>query len=318
MAFLWSKLSQGSVRRIGIRRLGRFLAILAIALAAGHLAQTVAARKAAPPLAAVNVPTKIVALSASPEATGLATKTDDPSKPLPLNHFFLTPPISQTLDVDLLHDCTPQLAASVEPGAMVALTLRAPCDRGARVVVAHGGLTVTGRVGANGRLALDIPAMDQTGRFEVRFGDGRRIEVLHPVPDLVGVKRFAVQWLGLDGFILHGFENGADFGGPGDVSPNQPGPVATGGWLVTLGEQAVDNPLMAQVYTYPGQGVADIVVEAPVTAANCGQEKLAQTLSSAAGAAEVVDLTLAMPDCSAVGDFLVLKNLASDMKVAAK
>jgi hypothetical protein len=201
---------------------------------------------------------------------------------------------------------------------MVALTLRAPCDGGARVVLSHGGLTVTERLDANGRLSVMIPALEQTGRFEIRFGNGRSVAVMHPVPDLATVRRFAVQWLGLDGIVLHGFENGADFGQPGDISPSQPGPIASGGWLVSLGEFGVESPLLAQIYTYPAQGEADVVIEAQVTAANCAQDMMGQTISSQDGAAQVVDLTLAMPDCSAVGEFLVLKNLASDMKLAAK
>ncbi len=294
------------------------MAVLAIAIAAGHLAQTLAARKPAPTADAASLPTKIVELSASPQDIGAMTKPESSAKPLPASHIFLTPSPGSTLGSATEHDCAPVLAASTERGAVVALTLRAPCDQGARVVVAHGGMTVTERVAANGLLSLEIPALDQAGQFEVRFADGRSVQVLHPVLDLATVKRFAVQWLGLDGFILHGLENGADFGQPGDVSPSKPGPVWTGSSLVTLGDLTVDNPLRAQIYTYPADGTADIVVEAPVTAANCAQEMLGQTISSLGGTAQVVDLTLAMPDCSAVGDFLVLKNLASDMKLATK
>ncbi len=294
------------------------MAVLAIALAAGHLAQTLAARKATPMAAAVSLPTKIVVLSASPDDPGVKATTNVPVKPLPEQHIFLTPPVAPATDSALARDCTPVLTASTEPGATVALTLRAPCDSGARVVLAHGGLTITQRVGANGRLTLAIPALDQAGQFEIRFADGRSVSAVHPVPDLSTVRRFAVQWLGLDGFVLHGFENGADFGQPGDVSAAQPGPTATGSSLVALGEMSVDSPLMAQIYTFPAEGLAEVVVEAPVTAANCAQEMLGQTISSMEGSATVVDLTLAMPDCSAVGDFLVLKNLAPDMKLATK
>lgn len=313
MRFIWLKRSLNPVRRIG-----RILAIVAIALAAGHLVQTLAARKAVPAAAAVNLPTKIVELSASPEESGLKMKAESLAKPPPQKHIFLAPPVGPVPDAVQAHDCTPMLTALTEPGAMVALTLRAPCDGSARVVVAHGGLTVTERLAPNGRLMLAIPALEQTGQFTVRFADGRRVTALHPVPDLVTVRRFAVQWLGLDGFVLHGFENGADFGQTGDVSPSQPGPTSTGSSLVSLGEPGVESPLIAQVYTYPVEGTADIVVEAPVTAANCGQEMLGQTISSLEGAVQVVDLTLAMPDCSAVGDFLVLKNLASDLKLATR
>ena len=306
MAFAWSKLSERPVRR-----LGRLLAVLAIAISAGHLVQTLAARKATAVVVADRVPTKIVQLSAAPEVeTALPVVKPLTVKPLPAKHILA--PLPETAPVTL-RDCKPVLTAAGAAEASVDLSLTAPCDGGARVVLAHGGLTVTGRLAADGTLNLTIPALDEAGRFELRFADGRSVVARHPVPDLAHLRRFAVQWLGLDGFVLHGFENGADFGMPGDVFALQPQ-----GRFAELGDMTVENPLMAQVYTFPAEGVADVVVEARVTAANCSQEMLGQTISSMGGAAQVVDLTLAMPDCSAVGDFLVLKNLAQDMKLATK
>jgi hypothetical protein len=62
---------------------------------------------------------------------------------------------------------------------------------------------------------------------------------------------------------------------------------------------------------------ADVVVEAAVTGATCGRDLTGKTLMSERGSAFAADLTLAMPDCGGIGDFLVLKNLATDMKIAA-
>ena len=146
MALFWSKLSHSPVRKIS-----RFLAVVAIALSAGHLAQTMDAHKAVATADAISLPTKIVSLSASPEETGLMTKPNSLAKPLPAKHIFLPAPTTPTVVANSTPDCRPVLTALTEPGAMVALTLRAPCDGGVRVVVAHGGLTVTERVAANGR-----------------------------------------------------------------------------------------------------------------------------------------------------------------------
>jgi len=79
----------------------------------------------------------------------------------------------------------------------------------------------------------------------------------------------------------------------------------------------VDMPLLAEVYTYPAMGSADVVIEAAVTAQTCGRELLGETLLSEAGRVTVTDLTLAMPDCDAVGDFLVLNNLVPDLTLVA-
>ena len=83
-----------------------------------------------------------------------------------------------------------------------------------------------------------------------------------------------------------------------------------------LGNGSVDLPMLAEVYTYPEAGKTEVVVEAEVTEATCGREMLGETILSSRGAIEVQELTLAMPDCLAMGDILVLKNLAPDTKLA--
>ncbi len=60
------------------------------------------------------------------------------------------------------------------------------------------------------------------------------------------------------------------------------------------------------------------MVEAAVTDLTCGRELLGETLTSVGGAVMVNDLTVAMPDCDATGDILVLKNLVPDMKIASE
>ncbi|MEI6099838.1 MAG: hypothetical protein WCS20_16405 [Alphaproteobacteria bacterium] len=54
-----------------------------------------------------------------------------------------------------------------------------------------------------------------------------------------------------------------------------------------------------------------------VLAVTCGRDLLGDTLMAVAGQVKTTVVTPAMPDCSAIGDVLVLNNLASDMKIAA-
>jgi hypothetical protein len=62
-----------------------------------------------------------------------------------------------------------------------------------------------------------------------------------------------------------------------------------------------------------------MTVEAEVTASNCGRELSARTMGVMDGTpAERHELTFFMPDCAAVGDFLVLKNLYEDLKIASR
>lgn len=309
-----------------MRQLARCAAVLAVALAAGHLAQTLALREASvPKQVMVKAPVNIVQLSGSPADDSVTAPLLEPKfvqAPSPVHVPALpAPTTAEPLPkVVVARDCAPQMALQTAPGGMVLLSLSAPCDGGARVVLRHAGLTFTERMMADGTLALPLPAMARKAEIEVQFPDGRKLAKALDVPAMAHIKRFAIQWLGAEGFILHGFEHGAEFGQKGDVSPSQPGLMAGGGgWLTLLGDAGVEAPLLAQVYTYPGDGSAvEIVVEAPVTAQTCGQDLLGQTVSSGGGANDTMDLTVAMPDCSAVGDFLVLNNLAQDTKLAAK
>lgn len=312
MAKLGSTLSA-----LPVRRAGRLLAVLAVALAAGHLAQTLASRKAPPTaLSALKSPVNIVQLSAEPDVAGLVAPLLAPAGDHGVAAMQAASPQA------VVSACTPTLHLGAAAGAMVSVSLTAPCDGGARVELRHAGLTLTERVAANGHMSARVPVLDQSGTLEVRFADGRSVIAARPVPELAALHRFAVLWTGKQGFVLHGIENGAEFGAKGDISPSQPGiiPVgqARGGWLSLLGDASVENPKLAQVYTYPLDDSADVVVEVPVTSANCGRPLNGQTISSAGGTATATDLTISMPDCSGVGDFLVLNNLGQNTRVAAR
>jgi hypothetical protein len=77
--------------------------------------------------------------------------------------------------------------------------------------------------------------------------------------------------------------------------------------------------MMAEVYTWPADAAVSVVpsVEAVVTDATCARELLGETIHAADGKVTIKDLTLAMPDCDALGDILVLNNLVPDVTLAA-
>ena len=294
-----------------LRRIARILAVLAIALAAGHLVQSLAARKPVHQVQASDrTPVKIVQLSAGSNDAGLVVPLLAPEVARPLTVAKPVAPVCNTV-----------LGLRQQPGAMIGIALTAPCHKAERVVLRHAGLAVTAVIGADGGLATQLPAMATDGKIEILFRDGSTVAAGLAMPEVVLMRRFGVQWRGVAAFDVHGFQNGADYGQTGDISPVNPGMAvaATGGFLSVLGDASVDNPLMAEVYTYPMDPTAQtqVVVEAAVTAATCGHDLLGQTLMSERGAGAAADLTLAMPDCSGIGDFLVLKNLATDMKIAA-
>lgn len=226
--------------------------------------------------------------------------------------------------VEAADACAITLDLMSEANAMIGVTMLAPCHAGERVVLKHGGLAVTGQTTANGALFTGIPALQSPAMVEVLFSDGETYEASIDMPDLADLRRFAVQWQADDAFQLHAFENGAGYGDAGHISgadPHRPaaGAPAKGGFLTLLGDSTTANPLLAEVYTFPTGAAAksEVVIEAAVTEATCGRELLGETLTSAAGAVEVMDLTVAMPECDAVGDYLVLKNLAPDLNIAS-
>jgi hypothetical protein len=314
-----------------LRRIARVVAVLAIAIAAGHLVQTLAARKPARHVEnETKTPVKIVQLSAGANEAGLVAPLPAPPvsqlvAPLPV--ASPVEPLPLTTPVAPLPVVTPPAPACItaldlqqQPGAMIGVALTATCHPNERVVLRHAGMAITARTGADGTLTTALPALASAGKVDVLFTDGSKAETALAMPETVLLRRFGVQWQGPVAFVVHGFQNGADYGEAGDISPLNPGKpaAAAGGFLSLLGDSSVENPLMAQIYTYPMDTTvsSDVVVEAAVTGSTCGHDLLGETLTSARGQSKATELTLAMPDCTAVGDFLVLKNLATDLKIA--
>ena len=331
-------------------------AVIVVALAAGHLVQTMNAEKMATVAAK---PKAIERVSAGPEAAAPAPAAEtaalpapavapEPAAPAMVVDVPAAPPAAEApvlaalpelppalpepvlpaapaLDpapgaalpgpVVAAEDCIPSLTLTAGPQAMISVAIAAPCRMGERVVLRHAGLALAEELGAGGNLHLDLPALNADGSVSVLFADAEVLRDAVPVPDAAAVHRFAVQWMADDTFQLHAFENGADYGQPGNVwsgAPVSPG----GGYLVSLGNPGLDLPMLAEVYTFPADTPTDLSIEATVTEATCGRELLGEVLEAQQGKVTVNDLTLAMPDCEAMGDILVLKNPGRDVTLA--
>ena len=220
-----------------VRRIARILAVIAIALAAGHLVQTLAARKPVDQVQApAKTPVKVVQLSAGATAAGLAGPLQAP----PVAHPVSALPVT-ALPAPI---CATALDLRQQPGAMIAVALSAPCHANERVVLRHAGLAVTALTGVDGKLATALPALAAEGRIEIRFMDGSKAEAAIAMPETVLLRRFGVQWQGAVAFAVHGLQNGADYGQPGDISAANPGRLlaATGGFLVLLGDAVSPTP----------------------------------------------------------------------------
>jgi len=224
--------------------------------------------------------------------------------------------------------CLIEAQADPLPGAMVNLSLNAPCAVNERLTIHHNGMMFTESTDNDGTLSTVVPALTEQAVFILAFSNGDGAVAQAKIDDLNGYDRVALQWRGQAGFQLHAREFGADYGTAGHVWAGVELDVVgmisgAHGSLMQLGNPAVAQPLMAEVYTFPTDmavqdGTIDLSVEAEVTEANCGLEIEAQSIEMTDnGSLRTQNLTLAVPGCDAVGSFLVLNNLVSDLKVAS-
>lgn len=249
----------------------------------------------------------------------------------PTTNITLEPIVEPTHEPEAAPALVPEVSCEIsfnaEPqaGAMVALTFEAPCHSGEDVGFEHGDLRFSEQLGPDGSLMILVPVMTETVVFTARLDDGQNAAVETRVSDFASFERIAVVWKGATGLQLHALENGATYGEPGHVWAEQPGATematqGAGGFVSVLGSSA--DGYAADVYTYPaglvvGDTGPDISIEAQVMENTCGT-RIAGTIlrSNAVGAPNVEKLSMAVPGCDAVGEYLVLKNLPQELKLA--
>lgn len=226
---------------------------------------------------------------------------------------------------------TPQLGCAVTasatpvPMASVELAVSAPCFGNERVTIHHNGMMFTDVTNPSGLLTVTIPALSERAVFMVAFADGLGTVALTNVPDLYDYDRVVLQWTGKSGFQIHAREFGAAYGEDGHVwSGMSKGLPDNGGLVTRLGDTNTLVPQMAEIYTFPTgvtdqSGIVALSIEAEVTADNCGRDISAQSLElRSTQSLRIRDLVLSVPNCTAMGDFLVLNNLVEDLNIAAR
>ena len=224
--------------------------------------------------------------------------------------------------------CEIAMTATASAAAMVQLEVSAPCLSDTQFTVHHNGMMFSALTDNDGAWSMQVPALAKNAVFIAAFDNGEGAVADVSVDTLDYYDRFVVQWKGESGLQIHAMEYGADYGEAGHVWHDAARDMAVaakgeGGFLVRLGEGVIeDTTLIAEVYTFPTQnalrdGDVQISVETEVHAGNCGRDIEAQALvRPGAGEINARDLTMAIPDCEAIGDFLVLNNLYEDLKIA--
>ncbi|WP_299787491.1 translocase [uncultured Marivita sp.] len=225
--------------------------------------------------------------------------------------------------------CEVDMTATPIAGAMMTVTLSAPCHGSDRVTFHHNGLMFTEVMQPDGSLTVDVPALTENALVIASFMDGAGAVATAEVTSVPFYDRVALQWRGNAGLQLHAREFDAEYFTDGHIwqgSIADPTRAATGegGFLTKLGAADAPDALLAEVYTFPSgmteaSGTVALTVETEILASNCDTSVEAQTLELRNGSALMSkELTIDVPGCDAVGDFLLLKNIVEDLTIAAK
>lgn len=222
-------------------------------------------------------------------------------------------------------ECEVGFTANAAPGAMVELTLEAPCYANQNVDFFHAGTRFTASLDARGLTQASVPALEEDAFFNVLFADGRTEATDILMLTAQDYQRFALFWKGQTGFAIYALERGAEYGEAGMVSKDQPYDAqraisGEGGFFSALG--TTPDAYHTMVYSWPvrlnDSGPApEVSLEAEVLAGNCGTEITASLLTTMQdGPAKTAPLFMDVPGCDAVGQYLVLKNPALPVRIA--
>jgi hypothetical protein len=228
-------------------------------------------------------------------------------------------------------NCDVTMTAIAQPHAMVEITVGTPCFANESLVIHHQGMMFTAHTSEDGMFNGLVPALAEDAFFIAAFDNGEGAIAQVMVPDLANYDRSVLQWQGAQDIHMHAREFGAGYGEDGHISNEfrVAGDMdlmeqGAGGYMHALGDAGGSNPLMAEVYTFPsGAAAADgavlLTAEIEVTAANCGREIIAQSLQISPDADAIAnDLVMMIPDCDAIGEFLVLNNMFRDLTIASR
>lgn len=240
----------------------------------------------------------------------------------------ITAEIDSELSPEIAQDCHISMTAEIAEAAFARLTVFAPCHQESPLTIHHQGMMFSARTDPTGTMIVDVPALAEVAVFIAAFPDGEGDVATLVVPQFSQFDRAVLQWQGSAAVMLSAYEFGAPFGSEGHVwrdnmQSTQRAVAGDGGFLVQLGDNRVENALMAEIYTFPSGDRVDgevlLSAEVEITQANCGQDLNAQSIQVYPdGETLALDLSLVMPSCDAVGDVLFLQNMFEDLTLASR
>jgi hypothetical protein len=234
-------------------------------------------------------------------------------------------------DMGSEQNCDMTMVAEPRDHAMVEIILTTPCYANEGFVIHHQGMMFSAQTSDEGVYKEIVPVLSEDAFFIAAFDNGEGAIADAYIPEIANYDRSVLQWQGDVGVHIHAREYGAEYGSTGHITAEEQrlGDLANlddgqSGHLLRLGSEAMENALMAEIYTFPtanarDRGAIHLTVEAEVTETNCGREVAAQSLQLVPDATPTAtDLTMKMPGCDTVGEFLVLNNMLEDLTLASR
>jgi hypothetical protein len=294
----------------------RIFAAVAVAIAAAHTAESLKGQEAqqsvlltaAQRAEADPAPGAMPAASAVPVSASLSGSRGDA-----LGDLVGITSVAATTPADRGDHCLPSMQLTAVAGAMIHLSLTAPCNRDERIVVRHSGLSFATRTRSDGAATILFPALKSDATVALYLADARLVLGRVAVPDMSGYSRYAIMWEWPAEVELRVTDGEKVLIG---TAPAIGGSVPR---VMALGSPDVQSPLMARVYSVPGRGLgkATLTGELRITPASCGRTLRVETVQSAGGVTNVEERAVAVPLCGTAGDILLLKNLGAALTLAA-
>ncbi|MGB3409424.1 MAG: hypothetical protein WBA67_18240 [Jannaschia sp.] len=231
--------------------------------------------------------------------------------------------VRETLATTATGPCMVSIEVMPLAAATVAVDINAPCDPRRRVDIIQNDLQIAVALDAEGRASLDLPALSRAPAIAVLVTDRDPVTVQTDSVDFEKYQRAVVYWQGDAAFELHAFEGDAGYGDEGHVGPSRPRTIAhalsgNGGFMTTLGDVALSDARMAIVYTVSAETPVDLSIEAPVTAANCEQTVFGGSIRVGPNAPAITEeITMTIPSCEGIGDYVLLGDMMRPTVVAA-
>ncbi|TCP61064.1 hypothetical protein EV663_10610 [Rhodovulum bhavnagarense] len=213
--------------------------------------------------------------------------------------------------------CGPHLSAVTIANGDLNLSVAAPCRLHSRLNVKFGPVEFTAMTDHVGAWSATLPPLSEGG-LTIAFEDGAVLthHVVARADDMQSVAALVSPADAGMRLVLH--DPGTDEGGASHLEAGTP-PVGLGRFYL-LGAPELAGGRVTQVYAAPvGAPPARLSVEVEVTPANCGRDVAGfAALAAPDGTLRPHPISFAVPGCDALGEYLVLKNLAPSRTLALR